>query len=167
MLTHMHTLKICKATICLPLALFALLVGINNLIDYDSNFRFVQHTLSMSTVFADNTLTWRAITSPTLWHVGYGLIIFGELLTGALLLTGFVQLVRGIGQQHAFTQAKKWVYLGCTVGFLVWFFGFMVIGAEWFSMWQSEQWNGTQSAFRFTVVLMLVMIFIASPEENT
>ena len=24
-------------------------------------------------------------------------------------------------------------------GFLVWFFGFMVIGGEWFRMWQSSQ----------------------------
>jgi predicted small integral membrane protein len=25
------------------------------------------------------------------------------------------------------------------LGFLVWFFGFMVIGGEWFQMWQSSQ----------------------------
>jgi len=162
----MHTLKICKAALCLPLALFAMLVGIDNLIDYDTNFRFVQHTLSMDTVFADNTLTWRAITNPTLWHVAYGLIIFGELLTGTLLLIGFIQLVRGIRQRQAFTRAKNWIYLGCTAGFLVWFLGFMVVGAEWFDMWQSQQWNGTQSAFRFTVIMMLVMIFIATPENE-
>jgi len=143
-----------------------MLVGIDNLIDYDTNFRFVQHTLSMDTVFADNTLTWRAITNPTLWHVAYGLIIFGELLTGTLLLIGFIQLVRGIRQRQAFTRAKNWIYLGCTAGFLVWFLGFMVVGAEWFDMWQSQQWNGTQSAFRFTVIMMLVMIFIATPENE-
>jgi predicted small integral membrane protein len=36
----------------------------------------------------------------------------------------------------------------------------MVIGGEWFGMWQSKDWNGVPSAFRFDVVLLLVLIFV-------
>ena len=39
--------------------------------------------------------------------------------------------------------------IGTTLGFLVWFTGFLVIGGEWFAMWQSATWNGQEAAFRF------------------
>ena len=70
------------------LALFADLVAIDNLLDYGSNFAFVQHVLSMDTTFPDNALRWRAITEPMLWHVAYWLIIVGEALTGAAYTIG-------------------------------------------------------------------------------
>jgi hypothetical protein len=44
------------------------------------------------------------------------------------------------------------------LGFLVWFFGFMVIGGEWFQMWQSPLWNGQQAAFRFYLTILAVLI---------
>lgn len=162
----MNILRACKTAISLPLAVFALLVGIDNVIDYESNYRFVQHTLSMDTVFPENALKWRAITQPIIWQLAYGAIIFAELLTGLLFLIGFFQLLRNLNHSQAFTHAKNWIYLGGTTGFFVWFFGFMVIGGEWFDMWQSQQWNGIQSAFRFVVVLLLVMIFVGMPESD-
>lgn len=162
----MNILRICKVLVCIPLALFALLTGIDNLIDYGSNYSFVRHVLSMDTVFSNNTLKWRAIDQPIIWHFAYAMIISGEILTGVLLSIGAIGLARRIHSRDQFIRAKNWVYLGCTAGFLVWFFGFLVIGGEWFSMWQSDKWNGAQAAFRFVVVIMLVMIFIAMPEEE-
>jgi predicted small integral membrane protein len=50
------------------------------------------------------------------------------------------------------------------LGFLLWFFGFIVIGGEWFCMWQSEQWNGIGAAFRFVVIIMFTLLFTALPE---
>jgi len=40
------------------------------------------------------------------------------------------------------------------------------IGGEWFCMWQSEQWNGVEAAFRFVVIIMLSFLFIAMPEQG-
>jgi len=51
------------------------------------------------------------------------------------------------------------------LGFLVWFFGFMVIGGEWFQMWQSSQWNGQQPAFRFYLTILAVLIFVMQKDE--
>ena len=31
-------------------------------------------------------------------------------------------------------------------------------------MWQSKDWNGVPSAFRFVVVIALVLIFVALPD---
>ena len=52
------------------------------------------------------------------------------------------------------------------MGFLVWFFGFMVVGGEWFAMWQSPQWNGQQPAFRFYMTLLAVLIFVNQPDAE-
>jgi len=162
----MNILRLCKSIICFSLAIFALLVCLNNLMDYGSNYAFVQHTLSMDTVFPDNTLKYRAIVDPFVWGLAYGLIIFVEFLTGILLLIGAISLLKNIYSPVAFTRAKNWVYLGCLAGFLLWFFGFIVIGGEWFCMWQSEKWNGVEAAFRFVVLIMFTLLFTAMPESE-
>jgi predicted small integral membrane protein len=165
-MTQMNMLRVCKALISLPVAVFALLVCFNNIVDYETNYVFVQHTLSMDTVFPGNTLKYRAILDPSIWKLAYGLIIFAEFLTGVLLLIGAISLFKNQNDRKAFIQAKNWIYLGGLVGILLWFFGFMVVGGEWFCMWQSEKWNGVGSAFHFVVVIMLVMSFIAMPDSE-
>ena len=56
--------------------------------------------------------------------------------------------------------------VGGAIGFLVWFVGFLVIGGEWFQMWQSPSWNGQQPAFRFVVIMLAVLIFITQREPD-
>ena len=162
----MNILRVCKAIACLPLALFALLVCLNNVTDYATNYAFVQHTLSMDTVYPDNTLKYRAIFNPVIWNLSYGLIIFAEFLTGILIFIGFIKLLKNAANHLAFIKAKNWIYLGCTVGLLLWFLGFMVIGGEWFCMWQSEKWSGVNPAFHFVVLIMFVLLFVAMPESE-
>jgi predicted small integral membrane protein len=161
----MNILRVSKSIVCLSLAIFALLVCLNNLLDYGSNYAFVQHTLSMDTVFPDNTLKYRAILDPFVWSLAYGLIIFAEFLTGLLLLIGAISLLKNIHSPLAFNKAKIWIYLGCLTGFLLWFLGFIVVGGEWFCMWQSEKWNGVEAAFRFVVLIMLTLLFTAMSES--
>ena len=68
-MTQMNMLRVCKALISLPVAVFALLVCFNNIVDYETNYVFVQHTLSMDTVFPGNTLKYRAILDPSIWKL--------------------------------------------------------------------------------------------------
>ena len=70
----MIEIRITKVMVA-SLALFALLVTFDNLTDYDTNYAFVRHVLSMDTTFPGNALLYRHITSPALWQVGYALII--------------------------------------------------------------------------------------------
>ncbi len=163
---EVKVLRLCKVSICLALGAFGLLTGIDNFIDYDTNYQFVLHTLAMDTVFPVSSLKWRAISSPFWVEVFYGLIILGELLTGVLLLVGTIELVQSVGDGVRFSVAKRWVYLGCTLGFLLWFGGFMLVGGEWFKMWQSERWNGVESAFRFALIMLAALIFVGQPEDT-
>ncbi|AUM67945.1 DUF2165 family protein [Pseudomonas fluorescens] len=162
------TIRYAKIAMILALAAFAFLTVFNNITDYSSNFNFVHHVLSMDTTFPDNAARYRAIDQPWMWHGAYWLIIFGEALTAGLLGFGAVKLwqVRE-AEAQVFARAKGWAVAGLTVGFFVWFFGFMVIGGEWFLMWQSEIWNGQDAAFRFYMAILGVLIFLNQPDPHT
>lgn len=157
--------RIAKIAMVGSLAVFALLVAFDNLFDYGTNFAFVRHVLSMDTTPPGNALLYRRVTAPALWDAAYGLIILGEGLTGlALGLAAFALLRRLRAPAARFNQGKRLVFVGVGLGFLVWFFGFMVVGGEWFQMWRSAAWNGQAAAFRFYMTLLAVLIFVNQPD---
>ena len=84
----MITIRLSKAALVAAIALFASLVAFGNLTDYWTNFAFVQHVLSMDTVFPETTIRYRAITSPVLHHAAYVLIIAAESATAVLCWIG-------------------------------------------------------------------------------
>ena len=159
--------RIVKVIMVGCLAVFALLVTFDNVIDYDTNYTFVRHVLTMDTTFPGNALLYRRITSAAMWQAGYALIIAGEGLTGGVLAVAAVLLCRRLRSDAArFNRAKRLVHLGAGLGFLVWFFGFMVVGGEWFQMWQSAMWNGQEAAFRFYMTILAVLIFVNQPDGD-
>lgn len=159
--------RFAKIVLSLAVAAFTFLVTFNNIVDYGSNFVFVQHVLSMDTTFPSNALMTRAITDRTIWHAGYWLIIASEGATCTLLLSGTYSLWRARrGDAVIFNAAKSLVMVGCTVGFLVWFLGFMAIGGEWFAMWQSKVWNGQDAAFKFYMTILGVLIFVNQSDHD-
>ena len=158
----MPTTRLVKVVMVASLALFALVVAFDNLVDYGSNYEFVRHTLSMDTTFPDNALKGRAITSPALWALAYWSIILTEAAIGLVLAYGAFRLMLALRAPAAvFAAAKPYVVMGVGLGFLLWFTGFMVVGGEWFLMWQSKNWNGQQAAFRCYMTLLAVGIFVS------
>jgi len=156
-----------KVLLVLMIGIFSLLVGLDNIIDYGTNYAFVQHVMAMDTVFPTSTLTWRAITSPTLYHLSYTLIIAAELLAGILCVIGALRLWRvRAAAAFVFNAAKDIATVGLVTGFALWFFGFMIIGGEWFQMWQSQTWNGQQAAFRFITCIGLVLLFLNQKDDE-
>ena len=143
------------------LAVFAFIVAFDNVTDYVTNFEFVRHVLSMDTTFPENALLYRRITSPVLWNLTYWLIILGEGLTSLSLVLAAIGLLRRLRSNGAdFDRAKRLVFIGSAIGFVVWFFGFMVVAGEWFAMWESRSWNGQEAAFRFYMTILAVLIFV-------
>ena len=163
----MIAIRAAKAATVAAIALFATLVTFGNLTDYNTNFVFVEHVLSMDTIFPFSTIKYRAITSPALHHAAYAVIIAAEAATALLCWVGAAALVRALrADANAFNRAKTFAVVGLTLGFLLWQVGFMSIGGEWFGMWQSQQWNGVPSAFRFLVTIIAVLIFVAMPDRE-
>jgi predicted small integral membrane protein len=158
-------IRAAKIMMVAAISAFATVVAFGNITDYGTNFEFVQHVLSMDTVFARSTITYRAITSPALHHAAYATIISAEAATGALCWIGAAAMLRRWrGAAGTFNRAKAFAVGGLTLGFLTWQFGFMTVGGEWFGMWMSSKWNGVPSAFRFVMVIIGVLIFVAMPD---
>ena len=159
-------LRLTKTLLVALAGVFALLVAYNNVVDYGSNFAFVQHVLSMDTTFPENALLGRAIHEPWFHHGAYVLIIATEFLVAAFCLFGAARLAVSIGDAGAFAAAKASAVYGLTLGLALWFGGFMIVGGEWFAMWQSDIWNGVPSAFRFAAVLGIILNYLtAAPDE--
>lgn len=155
-----------KIVLVFSIALFSTLVVFNNLTDYGSNFEFVSHVMSMDTTFPDNSGMWRAITSPILHHAAYILIIITELVIALLCWLGTIRLYQARNNASEFNQAKKVAIAGLTLGILLWFTGFIALGGEWFLMWQSEIWNGQQSAFRLAALLGIVLVYLTNADSD-
>lgn len=160
-----HPLRGLQALTVLCAGLFALFVFAGNLMDYDSNFQFVKHVLSMDDTFEGNDLMWRAITSPVIHHIAYIGIIIAEGLFAFLALVGGVKLfARRNAPIEEYNRARGWGYAAYGLGFLIWFLGFVVVGSEWFAMWQSSSWNGKDTAMGIVTLWAAFAVLLAMNE---
>jgi predicted small integral membrane protein len=159
--------RLSKIATIAALAAFAFIVAYDNIVDYNSNYEFVSHVLSMDTTFPNNELMDRAITDKRIWAAAYAAIIVVEGSTCFLLAVGALALLtRLAAPAEHFNRAKIWAVAGLTVGFGLWFFGFLVVAGEYFAMWQSQTWNGQETAFRITMVILGVLIFVTLPDRD-
>jgi predicted small integral membrane protein len=160
-------IRLAKVAMLAAVAASISLVALGNITDYNTNFAFVEHVMSMDTLFPTTTITDRAITSAAVHHGAYALIIAAEIATALLCWIGaFVLLARCRASARAFNHGKTFAAAGLTLGFLLYQFAFMAIAGEWFGMWMSHQWNGVASAFRYATIIMLVLLFIAMPDHD-
>ena len=154
-----------KIALVTSVALWVSLVAFGNITDYGTNLAFVTHVLSMDTVFPETTIKYRAITSPALHHAAYLLIIAAETAAAILCWIGAFRMLVAIRKgATAFNRAKALAVIGLTLAGLIWLVGFMAVAGEWFGMWMSGQWNGVESAFRFSALILAVLIYVTIPD---
>jgi predicted small integral membrane protein len=160
-------LRIAKTAMVAAIAVLFSIVAFGNITDYGTNFAFVQHVLSMDTLFPTTTITYRAIISPALHRLAYAAIIATEIAIALLCWLGALALLRALyAPAERFNRAKPFAIAGLTLGFLLYQFGFITIGGEWFGMWMSQQWNGAPDAFRYLTTLIMILIFVAMSEGD-
>jgi predicted small integral membrane protein len=139
--------------------LMTFLIAFSNITDYATNFEFVKHVLSMDTIFENSTVKYRAIPHDGFHHAAYIFIILLETAMAYFFTSSAIQLYRQLkNEKEQFNTAKKNAYIGISLGILLWFVGFTVVGGEWFSMWQSADWNGLDPADRITTFFMLTYL---------
>ncbi|HEV2362945.1 MAG TPA: DUF2165 domain-containing protein [Caulobacteraceae bacterium] len=153
-------IRLCKASLVAAMGLLLGLVAFNNIVDYRDNWTFVQHVMGMDTVFPDSTQRWRAIHSPQLQHFFYVAIIATEALSGVLLMLGAAALFRQARGESGFDRALALPVAGLTIAMLLYGAGFVAVGGEWFLMWQSRSWGGSDAAARFFLLNATVLIVL-------
>lgn len=149
-------------------ALYISLVAFGNITDYDTNYAFVQHVLSMDTTNfggeagtgLDPDIMWRAITDPVMWNIGYIGIIVWESIAGVVLIAASILWLRAFAKRGSYETPKALSTIGLLMIVVLFFAGFIAIGGEWFSMWRSDAWNGEETAFRNCVLAVLTLVLI-------
>jgi predicted small integral membrane protein len=160
-------LRAAKIALVFAVAIYYSFVVFNNLTDYNSNYEFVRHTLTMDTTFPGNHGMWRAINAPAAHTAFYVAIIAWEALTMALCWWGGFRLLKARRSTAAeFERAKSVAVAGLTLSLLMWLVAFLAVGAEWFLMWQSATGNGQMAAFRMFTVVGIVLLLLAQPESD-
>jgi len=140
-------------------AAYMALVSFGNVTDFGTNQAFVQHVLSMDTTFEDSALMWRAITNEAIQITLYIMLIAWEIVTASLLIWATVTWLRAL-RTGTFERARQLSTLGFTMMVLLFGGGFIVVGGEWFAMWQSTQWNGLRVASQNLTIAALGLILV-------
>jgi len=146
-----------------------ILVVFGNITDFETNQAFVQHVLSMDTANfgspagqdLDPAVTWHAVGSPAIQNVAYvGIIAWESLAAVALGVATTLWFARSMRNR---VRARALATIGLTMIVMLFVGGFLAIGAEWFQMWRSSDWNGSEAAFRSAVVALFALLIVHLP----
>ena len=155
--THI-TATLLTATVALHIAL----VAFGNITDFGTNQQFVRHVLAMDTTFKDDDLMWRAVTDKGLQDAAYVVIIVWETLAALVLIYGTWLWVRRDDE-----RARRFSTYGLLMLMVLFGAGFIAVGGEWFSMWQSKDWNGLEAATRVFLLSGVVLVVVQLTEGRT
>ena len=153
----MKFISVIQLGIVFSFGLYFTFVSFENVVNYDVNFGYVKHVLSMDTTFGVST--WKAIGDGNLglFHITHILIIVVEITSASLCWLGFAQMIKKF--KSNFNQAKQYGILGIGTGMFL-FVLFLVIGGEWFLMWQSSLWNAQDTAYHMITVLGVMLLIL-------
>ena len=157
-----NALRLAATLLTATAALYIALVAFGNITDFGTNQQFVRHVLAMDTTFKDEDLMWRAITSKGLQDAAYVAIIVWETLAALVLIYGTWLWARGDQ-----ARARRFSTYGLLMLMLLFGAGFIAIGGEWFSMWQSGDWNGLDAATRVFLFSGVVLIVNHLPTKES
>lgn len=166
-LTTDKLIRYSKVILMAYISFFGLLVMIHNFTDYESNYTYVAHILSMDTTNASENIMYRAIDSPMIHHRIYWFIITMEVIYTVLCLIGTYQLYRYIDASPAvFHEAKKFSIMGILVAIFIYYVCLQTVGVEWFYMDTSQSWNAKDWARHIVDFIFPVMIYITLKVER-
>jgi len=161
------TIRLAKVLCLFATGLNISLVAFGNLTDYGTNFKFVREVLELAEVPADSHIHWRAIHAPVFQHIIYLLIITTEVVAAALILVGGLAMADKLkASPPLFQKAKDKALLGLALGFVLYEGGFVAVGGEWFGMWQAQDFDAVQSAFRTLITLLGLLVFVSLEDDD-
>ena len=159
-----RTARVVTSLFVLMVASYYLVVGFDNITNPTnpnaSNWPFVEGVLSGDGVPADSGFEWRFIDATWFHVISYIGIITMETVTGVVLLIAGILGLRRAGSAPAWAHAQRWTYVGGILGLTVFMFGFMVIGGNWFVMYQNSKYNGLDPASQNIVFTLGMLILV-------
>ena len=160
--TPWHMARVATSLFILMVSSYYLVVGFDNVTNPTnpnaSNWGFVQGVLKGDGVPAGSGFEWRFIDATWFHAISYIAIMALEILTGILLLVaGILGLKHAQNPEH-WSRSQKWTFAGGLIGLGIFFFGFIVVGGNWFIMYLNSKWNGLDPAFQNSVMTVSMLV---------
>lgn len=160
-------MRLLKAALVFFVGGLGFLTFLTNVTNAQDAYAAVAMALGMESTFGWEGLTWRAIDTPALAWMAFAIIV---LMEGVVALLGFIGAWTIFAAREAtaerFHEAKRPGLAACAVGMILWNGGFIVIGGEWFALWQTGDFNPVPAAFRFATMLAAIAIFVAMRDTD-
>ena len=160
-------IRIVKIILVVFVGLQGLFYFISNAVNWEYAQGAVGAVLSQADAPAYKNTIVPPITNPMLVALATAMIMAGELLVGLISFKGAADLAAKVAAPAVeFNKAKKVAVLGCSMALIVWFCGFLVIGAALFQMWQGAIGAGSfEGAFIYLGSSAFVLLFLNQPDE--
>jgi predicted small integral membrane protein len=160
--TTTEALRLAPMVLVAGTTLMATIVVVGNVTDPKSNLQYVERILSMDTTYRSPRLMWRAIRSPLLQRLAFGVIIVLETLVAIAGWIGTVRLLTNLdATPEAWHDAKYWAVIALVLALVVWHLAFEVGGNEWFASWQSETWRAKDQTPGINLITLSALILLA------
>ena len=159
-----------RITMCiaaLVVGLIGLLAFLDNANNLQSGFAAVQYVVSEAEQPVYQNFG-PAISSPALIWAMFLFIMAVELAVGALGFWGLANMIRNRTAGAAdFHSAKSKVILAASIGMLLWYGAFVVIGELYFNFWQTAAGLGSaEGAFRYGTVCAALFFFLSKQGDQ-
>lgn len=158
-------MRVGKALLVLGMGLFLGIAALNNITMSAGGYGAVSGAVGMQGTFGDPAAMWRAIESPVLVWIAFGIIVAGEVVAAILCIRGAWNLWSARGSASSFNASKSTALLGLTVCACLYFVLFHAIAQEWFLLWQVQDSQVMQSQFRNFASAVLLMLWINSEDQ--
>lgn len=158
------TINFLKVFLVFSIGVFFLLTSYGNFVDFQTNFIYIKHIISMDTTFQRPQLISRAITDTNKQLIIYQLIIAFQGITAFCCLLSSLLLARSVFHKASLKRTKLIATVSLFLGFCYFFLGFIIMGGEWFCMWQSHVANSQVMASLFSILILMIILFLNQEE---
>ena len=144
-------------------ALIPVVIGflalLNDMTSFSSTVKST--VMPLMTMQGQTEQLWRALPEGLVKPL-YTLMFLGEFLVGVLAIIGVILMLKNIHKDHDhFEKAKRWVYLACGWGIVVWGLGFFEIGGDWFLAWENNNLASfQQGSLMYVIEIAVVFIYL-------
>jgi predicted small integral membrane protein len=155
-----------KIFLIILVALWGLVGGINNFLDFEGGYNTVAYTLN--TTDAAGQSTWRAIRIPLVIWFAWAFIPLSKLVSSYFCLLGAKQMwKRRKAAAHDFNAAKGLALVGCCISIVMLYGGFMIAAENYFLLWKTEVGAAAlPQAFRYLASIAILAIFVQQADHE-
>lgn len=156
--------RLSQVGVSLILVAIGFLAGLNDVTSFSNMVHSVINPLITMQGVADQH--WRSLPA-TLGPFLYTFMFLAEFSMGIMALMGVLFMLKNIHQPYSvFEHAKRWVYLACGWGIIIWGL-FFFEGGDWFLTWKSSDLAFfQQGALMYVIEILTVFIYLKLSDEK-